>query len=215
MAQEALASLCRTYWYPLYAHVRRRGYSPHDAEDLTQEFFVRLLARDRFGAVRPDKGKFRSFLLSALNHFLIDEWKKVLTQKRGGGQIVSWDSTAAETRYGQEPFEPIAPEQSFERNWALALLDSVYEQLQREYEASGKRGLFEALKFCLSGERSSIPYTRLAARLNVSEGAVKTMVHRLRARYREVLRAEVGHTVANPAEIEEELRALLRALASR
>lgn len=211
-ASDALAKLCRTYWYPLYAYVRQRGYSPHDAQDLTQEFFARLLAKNTLGAITREKGKFRSFLLTALNHFLVDEWKKARAQKRGGGQILSLDAREAETRFGREPVDALTPERLFEQNWALSLLDSVYQRLQGEYERDRKGALFQELKFCLSGARSSVPYADLAARLNMPENTVKTTVHRLRQRYRELLRAEVAHTVASPGEIEEELRSLFRAL---
>lgn len=212
-ARDALARLCQTYWYPLYAYVRRRGYSPQDAEDLTQEFFARLLGRNSLANITREKGKFRSFLLTALNHFLVDEWKRANAQKRGGLQRVSFNAASAETRYRHEPVETTAAENTFERNWALALLAEVFQQLQREHQAVGKGELFEQLKFCLTGERSSIPYADLAARLNLSESAVKVTVHRLRQRYRELLRAEVANTVASETEVEEELRCLFRVLA--
>ena len=211
-ASDALAKLCQTYWYPLYAYVRQRGYAPHDAQDLTQEFFARLLAKNTLAAITREKGKFRSFLLTALNHFLVDEWKKARARKRGGGRVVSLDARDAETRFGREPIDALTPERLFEQNWALSLLDSVYGRLQREYERDDKGALFQELKFCLTGARSSVPYAGLAARLNMPENTVKTTVHRLRQRYRELLRAEVAHTVASPSEVEEELRALFRAL---
>jgi len=212
-ARDALAKLCESYWYPLYCYVRQRGCTAHDAQDLTQEFFARLLEKNTLGAITREKGKFRSFLLAALNHFLVDEWKKARAQKRGGGQIVSLDAGDAETRFGREPVEKITPERLFEQNWALALLDMVYGQLQREYEADGKGALFNELKCCLTGARSSVPYAELAALLNIAENTVKTSVYRLRQRYRRLLRAEVGRTVTSPAEVEEELRCLFRALA--
>jgi RNA polymerase sigma-70 factor (ECF subfamily) len=211
-AREALAKLCETYWYPLYAYVRQRGNTPHDAQDLTQEFFARLLEKNALGAITREKGKFRSFLLTALNHFLVDEWKKGRAQKRGGGLVVSLDAGDAETRFSREPAHTLTPEKLFEQNWALALLDTVYRQLQREYEADGRGALFAELKSCLTGTRSSAPYAELAARLNIAENTVKTSVHRLRQRYRQLLRAEVGHTVADPAEVDAELRSLFRAL---
>jgi RNA polymerase sigma-70 factor (ECF subfamily) len=213
-ARDALAKLCESYWYPLYAYVRQRGHSPHDAEDLTQDFFTRLLEKNVLGALTREKGKFRSFLLTALNHFLVDEWKKARRQKRGRGQIVSLDAGEAETRYLREPVDVLSPEKLFEQNWALALLDTVYGQLRREYEVDGKGELFRELKGCLAGARTSVPYAELARRLNVAENTVKSSVHRLRQRYRQLLRAEVAHTVAGPAEVEEELRALFRALAA-
>jgi len=212
-ARDALAKLCETYWYPLYAYVRQRGYSPQDAEDRTQEFFARLLEKNSLAALTREKGKFRSFLLTALNHLLVDEWKKERAQKRGSGQIVSLDALDGETRFAREPVDTVTPEKLYEQNWALALLGTVYRQLQRDYELSGKGPLFEQLKSCLTGERSAAPYAVLAVRLNMPENTVKTHVHRLRQRYRELLRAEVAQTVATPAEVEEELRCLLRALA--
>ncbi len=208
-ASDALAKLCQTYWYPLYAYVRQRGYTPHDAQDL-----ARLLAKNTLGAITREKGKFRSFLLTALNHFLVDEWKKARARKRGGGQVVSLNARDAETRFGREPVDALTPERLFEQNWALSLLDTVYCQLQREYERDDKGALFHELKFCLTGARSSVPYASLSARLNMPENTLKTTVHRLRQRYRELLRAEVAHTVASAGEIEEELRSLFRALAA-
>ena len=213
-ASDALAQLCQTYWYPLYAYVRQRGYAPHDAQDLTQEFFARLLAKNTLGAITREKGKFRSFLLSTLNHFLTDEWKKGRAQKRGGGQIVSLDARDAETRFGREPADALTPEKLFEQNWALALLETVYGQLRQEYERGGKSALFRELKSCLTGDRSSAPYADLAKRLDMAENTVKVAVHRMRQRYRALLRAEVAHTVASPGEVEAELRALFRAMSA-
>ena len=209
-ARDALARLCQTYWYPLYAYVRQRGYAPHDAQDLTQEFFARLLEKNTLGAITREKGKFRSFLLTTLNHFLVDEWNKARAQKRGGGQVVSLDARDAETRFAREPVDALTPERLFEQNWALALLDLVYRQLQHEYETGGKGAIFNELKSCLTGARSSVPYAVLAPRLKMSENTVKTSVHRLRRRYRELLRAEVAHTVTSPGEVEEELRSFSR-----
>jgi RNA polymerase sigma-70 factor (ECF subfamily) len=192
-ARDALARLCQTYWYPLYAYVRRRGYSAQDAEDLTQEFFARLLEKNSLASITREKGKFRSFLLTVLNHFLVDEWKRANAQKRGGHQFVSFDAASAETRYRHEPIETTTAENIFERNWALALLAEVFQQLQREHETAGKEELFEQLKFCLTGERSSIRYAELSAKLNLSESALKVTVHRLRQRYRELLRRGRQH----------------------
>ena len=163
-ARDALATLCQVYWYPLYAYVRRRGYSPHDAQDLTQGFFARLLEKNTLRTITREKGKFRSFLLSALNHFMVDEWKKARARKRGGGGIISLDARDAETRLGREPVDALTPEKSFEQNWALALLETVYQRLQREYETEGKATLFNELKSCLVGVRSSVPYAELAGR---------------------------------------------------
>ncbi len=212
-ARDALAKLCQTYWYPLYAYVRRRGYSPEDAKDLTQEFFARLLERKAVATVSPAKGKFRSFLLAAMNHFLADEWDKARAQKRGAGQIISLDAASAETRYLQQPVETLTPEKAYDQRWALTLLEEVYQRLQREYEQEGKSELFERLRFSLTGQRSEIPYADLARQLSLSEGAVKVAVHRLRQRYRRLLRELIAETVSTPDEVEEELRYLLRALA--
>jgi len=212
-AREALARLCQTYWYPLYAYVRRRGHSPEDAQDLTQEFFARLLERKAVATVSPEKGKFRSFLLASMNHFLADEWDKARAQKRGGGQTIPLDTASAETRYLQHPAETLTPEKAFDQRWALTLLEEVYQRLQQEHEREGKGGMFEALRFCLTGQRSAVPYADLARRLDLSEGAVKVAVHRLRQRYRKLLRNLIAETVSTPDEVEEELRCLLRALA--
>jgi RNA polymerase sigma-70 factor (ECF subfamily) len=211
-ARDALAKLCQTYWYPLYAYVRWRGYSPEDAQDLTQEFFARLLEKNTLGKVTREGGKFRSFLLTSLNHFLVDEWKKAKALKRGGLQVISLDAASAETRYRLEPVETATAETMFEKNWALALLEEVFQQLCREHEAAGEGDLFEQLKFCLTGERSSIPYAELSAKLRLSQGALKARVHRLRRRYRELLRAEVANTVFGPEEVEDELKHLFRVL---
>ena len=213
-ARDALAKLCQTYWYPLYAYVRRRGHSPHDAEDLTQEFFTRLLQKNYLADVRREKGKFRSFLLAALNHFLASEWDRVRAKKRGGGKAaISLNADAAETRYRLEPADPMTAERIYERRWALTLLNQVLESLQREFESDGKQALFNELRFCLTGERTKLPYTELAERLGMSESALKVTVHRLRQRYREVLRAEIANTVSSREEIEEEIRHLFAVLA--
>ena len=211
-AQAALAELCQLYWCPLYAYLRRRGYAPHDAQDLTQEFLARLIEKHKLAGLTRDRGRFRSFLLTALNHFLTDEWKRDQAQKRGAHRIVSLDAASAETRYRLVPADTLTPEKVFEKQWALTLLNTVYDRLQTEYEEAGKGALFAELNFALTGDRSEVPYGELAGRLGMTEGAVKVAVHRLRQRYREVLRSEVAQTVAGPEEVEEELRALLAAL---
>ena len=211
--REALARLCQVYWYPLYAFVRRQGHDPHDAQDLTQEFFMRLLEKDYLGDVDRSKGKFRSFLLVALKHFLSKEWDRARTLKRGGGhRLVSLDTLSAEDRYRREPEDNATPERLFERRWALTLLDQVLTRLSEEYETTGKRALFEQLQGCLMGDSDLLPYAELAARLGMTEGAVKVVVHRLRKRYRGVLRDEIAQTVADSAEIDDEIRQLLSAL---
>ncbi|HUI06729.1 MAG TPA: sigma-70 family RNA polymerase sigma factor [Verrucomicrobiae bacterium] len=214
-AQDALEQLCRTYWYPLYAYVRRRGYSPADAEDLTQAFFAWLLERKWLERADRQRGRFRSFLLTSMSNFLANEWDKARTQKRGGGRIVSLQRDEAETRCAREPADNLTPEQSFEWRWALAVLDQVMNRLSAEFARDGKAKLFEALKPCLLGERTAQPYAALASRLAMTEGSVKVAVHRLRQRYRQLLRDEIAHTVATPEEVEEELRYLFAVLSRR
>ena len=213
-ARAALEKLCQAYWYPLYAYVRRRGHSPEDAKDLTQEFFARLLERNWVGRADQQKGRFRSFLLSAMNHFLADEWDKARAQKRGGGMTpVPLQFDTAETRYGHEPVDNVTPEHSYERRWALTLLEEVLQRLRSEYEQEGRTELFTALHPCLVGDRTAQPYAELATKLGVSEGTVKSAVHRLRQRYRELLRDEIAQTVAELGEVDAELRYLFAVLA--
>lgn len=210
---QALEILCRTYWYPLYAYVRRIGNSPQDAEDLTQAFFARFLEKRWIAGVDAQRGRFRSFLLSALKHFLANEWDKARAQKRGGRmKFVSFEDGTAETRYRREPADTTAPDKEYDRRWALALLDAVLARLRKEYADEGKAGLFEHLKGTLGGDRSEVPYARLGERLEMSEGAVKVAVHRLRQRYRAILRNEIAQTVATETEVEDELRELFAAL---
>jgi len=215
-SEAALETLCRTYWYPLYAYVRRQGYSPDDAQDLTQEFFARLLEKDYLRAVAREKGKFRTFMLMALKRFLANEWDKVKAQKRGGGlRLVSLEVDTAEARYGEESASTTTPDLEFEREWAFTLLDNVLERLRAEYEQQGTLRVFTALKRCLLGTRELQPYTELARELGMSEGAVKVAVHRLRQRYRERLKEEIANTLAVPADVKEEMRYLFRILARR
>jgi RNA polymerase sigma factor (sigma-70 family) len=215
-ARDALSNLCQTYWYPLYAYVRRRGHTPEDAQDLTQEFFARLLDKNWVANADQAKGRFRSFLLSAMNHFLADEWDKARAQKRGGGvPLVLLQFDTAETRYGIEPADPMTPERSFERRWALTLLEEVLNRLRTAYEQEGKADLFARLHPCLVGERTAQPYADLAETIGVSEGTVKSAVHRLRQRYRQLLRDEIANTVAIADEVDEELRHLFAVLAGR
>ncbi len=213
-AETALAQLCQTYWYPLYAYVRRRGRSPHDAQDLTQEFFARLLEHNWLARADQAKGRFRTFLLTAMERFLANEWDKVRALKRGGGsQLLSLD--AAEALYGAEPADARSPEQVFERRWALTLLDAVLQRLEADYRAQGKGELFAMLKPCLVGEREALPYQQLARQLGLTEGALKVTVHRLRQRYRELLRAEIANTVAAADDVDAEMRHLFNVLAGR
>jgi RNA polymerase sigma factor (sigma-70 family) len=214
-ARSAMERLCQAYWQPIYAFIRREGHGPEDAEDLTQEFFTRLLAKNFLRNVDPTKGRFRSFLLAAVKHFLANEYDKARAQKRGGGvSLIPIERAAAETSYRREPVETVTPDKLFERRWALTLLENVLKLLREEYTSQGKTALFEALKATLTGERSSLPYSELGSKLGMSEGAVKVAVHRLRQRYREILREEIAHTVASPPEIDEEIRALFAALGS-
>jgi RNA polymerase sigma factor (sigma-70 family) len=212
-AAAALAELCRIYWYPLYAYVRRRNYDVHQAEDLTQEFFARLLEKNDLADVDRRKGKFRAFLLAALKHFLANQRRNSRAQKRGGGELVlSLNTTTAESRYRLEPSHDMTPERLFERQWALTVLDRVLAGLQTEMTAQGRQLLFDALKHVLTADQNSISYAAVAAELNMTEGAVKTAVHRLRRRYRELLREEIAQTVAGPEEIDDEIRYLLSCL---
>jgi RNA polymerase sigma-70 factor (ECF subfamily) len=203
-SRRALEELCRIYWYPLYAYVRRSGYDALTAEDLTQEFFARLLAKKSLADVEREKGKFRSFLLASLKHFLANEWDRARAQKRGGGQ--TFISLDAETRYRQEPMDELSADKLLDRQWALALLEQVLARLEAE-EFAG----FEHLKVYLTAGKEAIPYAEAAARLGTTEGAVKVAVHRLRKRYRALLREEIAHTVASPAEVDEEIRHLFAA----
>jgi RNA polymerase sigma factor (sigma-70 family) len=213
-ARDALSRLCQTYWLPLYAYVRRSGYSQHDAQDLTQEFFARLLGKNVLADADESRGRFRSYLLASLKHFLANEWDKARAQKRGGGQVpIAIDPAAAETGCAFEPADPTTAEKMYERRWALTMLDQVLRRLRREYVETGRETLFEQLKSTLIEASRSVRYAEIACGLGTSEGAVKVAVHRLRQRYREVLRAEIADTVAGPAEVEDELRNLFAALA--
>lgn len=212
-SQAALEHLCRMYWYPIYHFVRRQGHSIHDAQDLTQEFFARLLEKKWIASADQSRGRFRSFLLMVLKRFLIVEWRRTNTQKRAGDRhCLPLPLDTAENRYLREPADTNTPEQAFEKQWALTLLESVLAGLRLEFEQDGKGRLFEALKPCLMGTRESQPYVELAAKLEISEGAVKVAVHRLRERYRERLRAEIAHTVASPGDVDNEMRHLFRVL---
>ena len=213
-ARDALARLCQSYWYPLYTYVRRRGYAAHDAQDLTQAFFLRLLERRWVSDADRERGRFRTFLLTALQRFLADEWDRGRAQKRGGGvPHVPVQLDSAEIRYGHEPADQLTPEQSYEQRWALTLLDTVLQSLRAEYERAGKAGLFAGLNSSLVGGRESQPYAELAAQLAMNEGAVKVAVHRLRRRYRRLLREEIARTTAEAGDVDDELRHLFAVLA--
>jgi RNA polymerase sigma factor (sigma-70 family) len=212
-AADALEKLCRTYWFPLYTFVRRHISEAHDAEDLTQEFFTRFLAKEYFGRADPALGRFRSFLLACLKNFLSEQQRQARRLKRGGGQTtISWDSQTAEERYRLEPADPVTAEQVYDRRWALTLLETVLARLADEQSAAGKERVFAQLKDYLWGETRETSYGEMAERLGMTEGAVKVTVHRLRRRLRDLLREEVSHTVAADAEIDEELRHLIGAI---
>jgi RNA polymerase sigma factor (sigma-70 family) len=214
-AREALEKLCRTYWYPLYLYVRRQGHSPEDAEDLTQGFFARLIGRRDLEVVRRERGRFRSYLLVCLKHFLVNEWKSGQRLKRGGGQtFLTIDHLAAEDRYADEPGHNETPEKAFERGWAATILEQVLRRLQAEYSQSGRAEQFELLRAFLLGEPDRASHGEIAHRLGTTEGTIKQALHRLRKRYREALREEIAQTVATPGDIEEELRHLVTLLRS-
>lgn len=212
VADKALAQLCQGYWYPLYAFIRRRGHNAHDAQDLTQEFFYRLLDKRYLSAVDHRKGRFRTFLLAALEHFLANEWRRSQTQRRGGGQPIISIDDSAEQRYAHEPATDLSPERIYEQRWALAFLEQVLGKLRVEFIDAGKGPTFETLKVFLTGDRSSVSYADLAASLGTTEAALKMAVSRMRQRYAELLRQEIANTVSSPDEVEDELRALMTAL---
>jgi RNA polymerase sigma factor (sigma-70 family) len=208
-SQEALETLCRTYWPPLYAYVRRLGHSPHDAEDLTQAFFAKLLEKDYVAQARQEKGRFRTFLLTALKRFLANEWDRQHAQKRGGFQsVVSINQDQVESRLCLEPAYGVTADVVFERQWAMTLLERVTARLQEEYLASGRAKLFEQLRHCLVKDESALSYAELAVQLHLTEAAVKMAAQRLRTRYRELLRLEIAETVSAPEEVEAEIQHL-------
>ena len=212
-AQAAMARLCQTYWYPIYAFIRREGHHAHDAQDLTQEFFSRLLEKNDLPGAGQVRARFRSFLLGAVRHFLANEWDRKRALKRGGGKCIdALDGESAETRYELEAASEATPEKIFERRWAMTLLDTVLDRLETEYDACGKEGLFEELKTVLTGTRNAPAYAAMAAKLNMTEGAFKTAAHRMRKRYRELLCVEIMNTVSAPADVDEELRYLMQVI---
>jgi RNA polymerase sigma factor (sigma-70 family) len=208
---QALADLCRLYWYPVYAHVRRRTPDRHKAEDLTQAFFARLLEKNDLAAADPARGRFRSFLLSACQHFLANQHDHDTAAKRGGRvSTLPIDFGEGEERFTREPADRVTPEAEFERRWAMTLLDQTLKELRDEYSESGKEKLFDVLKGALTGE--GVAYRELGGKLNLTEGAVKVAVHRLRQRYRDKLRAVIAETVETPADVDDEIRDLFAAL---
>jgi RNA polymerase sigma-70 factor (ECF subfamily) len=213
-ATAALEALCRTYWYPLYAYVRRDGLSAEDAQDLTQEFFASLLRRNSLTRVAPEKGRFRFFLLAAMRHFLSDQRDRAQTIKRGGrATILSMDAQDAEERYRLEPVDRLDAEKIYERRWAMTLLEQALVRLRDEMAAAGKAELFERLKGFVAGDRE-VRCGRVSAQLGLSESATKSAVHRLRQRYRELVRAEIARTVADPTEIDSEIGYLIALLST-
>ena len=213
-ADVALEALCRTYWYPLYVYVRRQTSTREDAEDLTQSFFAKFLEKNYLEGLSSDKGKFRAFLLAALKHFLANEWDRANRQKRGGGvALLSLDWQSADTRYQIDPADNLSPDKLYDRAWAVTLLERVITRLRQEGDAGGKGRLFEQLKPFLMIGKSAIPYAQAAAALGLTEGAVRVQVHRLRRRYRELLREEIAQTLADPAQAGEEMQALFTAFA--
>jgi RNA polymerase sigma factor (sigma-70 family) len=212
--RQALETLCRTYWRPLYGYVRRSGRGPQDAEDLTQAFLTKLIEKNLVQAADRGRGRFRSFLLTALKNFMADQRDRAGARKRGGRtRVVSLDLGQAETRYRVEPTDHWTADRVFEYQWAVTVLETVFDRLRKEHEAAGKAALFDGIKVCLTQPGAAVPYADLAERLQMTEGALRVAVHRLRRRYRDLLREEIGHTVSSPAEVEEEMQHLFEALA--
>jgi RNA polymerase sigma-70 factor (ECF subfamily) len=211
-AREALAALCGAYWYPLYAFLRRKGCDADAAQDLVQGFFARLLEKEDLQAVDPAKGRFRSFLMAACSHYLANRRDYERAQKRGGGKVLSIDAIEAETRYGREPAHATTPERLYLKRWATTLLEGVLDRLRREMAEAGKATLFEAIGPALLGESEAASYRQIGATVGLSERAARVAAHRMRRRYRELLREEVGRTLADPADVDEEIRDLFAAL---
>lgn len=211
--EPALSTLCQTYWFPLYAYLRRHGYDAHQAADYTQAFFTQMLDKDYLKKVKPKPGKFRSFLLTALKHFVANERARAAARKRGGGRaVLSLDFENAESQYALEPADDLTPEKMFEKSWALTVLERTMDRLQTELTDKGKQGLFDHLRMYLAAEPGSVPYSEVAARLDMTEGAARVAVHRLRKRCRELLRDEIAQTVAGAEQIDDEIRGLFAAL---
>lgn len=214
-AREALEELCRNYWYPLYAFVRSRGYSAVDAQDLTQAFFAQIIETCGFASADSKRGRFRSYLLGAMKHFLANEWNRAQTQKRGGKvQFIEWDAIDPETRYAETSEQSDNPEHLFDREWALQIIAGALQKLRDEMAKAGRHEQFDALKGCLTGEDQT-PREQIAARLNMSQGAVKVAVHRMRQHYRTLLRAAIAETVSNEDDLNDEMRYLVEVLRRR
>ena len=213
-SDRALEELCRAYWYPLYAYVRRHGHSKEDAEDLTQGFFATFLKRNYLEGLSSERGRFRAFLLAALKHYLANEYDRASRQKRGGGVApISLDWHDADARYQIDPPDQLSPDKLYDRAWATTLLEQVITRLRTECAAEGNAAVFEQLKPFLTVDKGDISYVEAAARAGLNEGAARVAVHRLRKRYRELLRAEIAQTLSDSADLEEELRALCQAFA--
>jgi RNA polymerase sigma-70 factor (ECF subfamily) len=211
-SRDALASLCETYWYPLYAYVRRKGHQAAEAQDLTQSFFAELLEKERFQLADRERGRFRSFLLASLNNFIANQWRRDNAEKRGGrSTLLSIDVGTGEARYLHEPSHEITAERIFERRWAMTLLEQTVSRLSDEYTRSDKSDLFEALKGHL-GQGTTTPYREVAERLGMSETAVKVAAHRMRKRCGQILREEISHTVNDPGAVDAELQQLFAAV---
>jgi len=211
----ALETICQAYWYPLYSYARRCGRSAHDAQDLTQEFFCRLLEKRWLDSADRDKGKLRTFLIVVLKNFMTNEWRRASTQRRGGAQAhVQFDTTFAETQYAADT-SSLAPEENFDRQWAMTLLDLTVKRLREEFITANKPDDFDALKNCLMAGRGTIDYVEIAAKLGVNEGTARVAVHRLRKRFREIYREEISQTLADGADLDDELRHLAAALARK
>jgi RNA polymerase sigma-70 factor (ECF subfamily) len=209
--RDALARLCEYYWYPVYAYVRRRGYQEEEAQDLTQDFFVRILEGRYLDRADPNRGKFRSFLLNSCKYFLADQADRARAQKRGAGAILPFEVASGEERYRLESLDYETPDSIFERNWAVSLLDRVVLRLRDEFTQHGAPGDFEKLKVFLLGQ-SEVPYAELAVEMGASEGGLKVAIHRLRKRYRVLIQREIAETVADPAEVDSEIRFLISTL---
>lgn len=213
-SDEALGQLCRIYWFPLYAYVRRRGHTKADAEDSVQAFFARFLAKNYLEGLSAERGRFRAFLLASLKNFLINEWKKSQRLKRGGGDtVLSLDWETADTKFQVADTTEPSPDKAFDREWAVTLLATVIERLRAECAADGKAKQFDQLKIFLTAGKGVVPHADVARSLGMDEGAVRVVVHRLRKRYRELLRDEIAHTLSDPAQVDEEMRALFGAFA--
>lgn len=214
-AELALETLCRTYWYPLYAYLRRMGRSHEDAQDLTQSFLASLLEKQRLRQVHPAKGRFRSFLLASLNHFLANEWDKARAVKRGGQfTFVPWEDDGLKERFQHETAATGRPDRAFEQTWATTLIETALGRLREEYRQADKAALFDAVQLFLPGDRGGPPYAEIGARLHMGESGVKMAVLRLRRRFGELLRAEIAHTVAGSEQIDDEIRCLFTAVSN-